>query len=250
VEYRVEELAREAGIRVDTVRFYQGRGLIPPPRRRGRVAIYGDEHLARLRRIREWSEAGVSLAGIRRLLERAPSGESDVALRRALAEEQAGERTLTRAELSAEAGVPEPLLRAAESAGLLVPLRVGGEARFSEADLEMARSGLSILAAGFPLDALLRLAVDHSAEVKAVCERAIDLFDAYVRRAPQNGVRPEQVEESFRALLPEVTRLVALHFQRTLVNRALERLEGREELEGLAQAVAAMESAQLEVKWK
>ena len=40
MEYRVEELAASAGVRVDTVRFYQGRGLLPAPRREGRVAFY------------------------------------------------------------------------------------------------------------------------------------------------------------------------------------------------------------------
>ena len=53
MEYRVEELARAAGVPVDTLRFYQARGLLPAPRRRGRVAVYDEDHGARLRRIRE-----------------------------------------------------------------------------------------------------------------------------------------------------------------------------------------------------
>ena len=49
MEFRVEALASAAGVRVDTVRFYQTKGLIPKPMRRGRVAIYGETHLERLR---------------------------------------------------------------------------------------------------------------------------------------------------------------------------------------------------------
>ncbi|MBV8236536.1 MAG: MerR family transcriptional regulator, partial [Acidimicrobiia bacterium] len=48
-EYRVQELAREAGIRVELLRSYQSKGLLPPPRHEGRVAWYGPRHLERLR---------------------------------------------------------------------------------------------------------------------------------------------------------------------------------------------------------
>lgn len=44
-EYRMEELARLAGITVRTLRFYRERKLIPPPRREGRIAWYDDHHL-------------------------------------------------------------------------------------------------------------------------------------------------------------------------------------------------------------
>ncbi len=252
MEYRVEELAAQAGISVDTIRFYQGRGLLPPPERRGRVAIYGDVHLERLSRIRSLAEGGLSLAVIRRLLQGQESGElthDDTSLVAALASERVGERTLTRAELAAESGVAEPLVAAAEAAGLLTPLRVGGEARYAEADLAMSRAGLAILSAGFPLNELLALAVEHASHIQGLAERAIDLFDDHIRRAATPSDEPEAVTDAFRRLLPQVTRLVALHFQRTVVTRALARLEGRRELEDLAEALAAVESSRLEVRW-
>ncbi|MFJ2111671.1 MerR family transcriptional regulator, partial [Streptomyces sp. NPDC087850] len=57
-EYRMAELAREAGITVRTVRFYRERGLIAPPRREGRIAWYDGNHLARLRTITALRERG------------------------------------------------------------------------------------------------------------------------------------------------------------------------------------------------
>lgn len=63
-EYRMEELAAEAGIPVRTLRFYRERGLIPPPRREGRIAWYGPHHLARLRTIAALLERGHTLNGI------------------------------------------------------------------------------------------------------------------------------------------------------------------------------------------
>ena len=75
MEYRVEQLARSAGISVDTVRFYQSRGLLPGPRREGRVALYAESHLERLRRIRALRQEGFTLAQIHRLVE-APAPEA------------------------------------------------------------------------------------------------------------------------------------------------------------------------------
>ena len=67
-EYRIDELASRAGTTVRNVRAYQDRGLIPPPRRRGRVGWYSDEHLARLRLIGELLDRGYSLANIGELI--------------------------------------------------------------------------------------------------------------------------------------------------------------------------------------
>ncbi|MET8456164.1 MerR family transcriptional regulator [Streptomyces parvulus] len=66
-EYRMEELARLAGISVRTLRFYRERKLIPPPRREGRIAWYDDHHLARLRTIAALLERGHTLSGIAEL---------------------------------------------------------------------------------------------------------------------------------------------------------------------------------------
>lgn len=68
-EYRMEELARLAGISVRTLRFYRERKLIPPPRREGRIAWYDDHHLARLRTITALLERGHTLNGIAELAE-------------------------------------------------------------------------------------------------------------------------------------------------------------------------------------
>lgn len=50
-EYRIDDLAFAAGTTTRNVRAYQERGLLAPPEKRGRVGIYDDSHLARLRLI-------------------------------------------------------------------------------------------------------------------------------------------------------------------------------------------------------
>jgi len=259
VEYRVEELAGAAGMRVDTVRFYQARGLLPAPRREGRAAIYDESHLARLRRIRALKQDGFSLAQIERVLgpEASSGGEP---LLQALVEESVGTRTLSRDELAREAGVPEALVRAAESMGILAPVAAftsdestaagGDSARFTEADLELARAGLAILEAGIPLTALLEPTSAHVRNTEVVCEQAIDLFDEFVRKSGPAADNADAISAVFRSVLPQVTKVVALHFQRTLVNRALGRLEAGEADPALEAALAAADAGRLEVEWR
>ncbi|MDH6575268.1 DNA-binding transcriptional MerR regulator [Kitasatospora sp. MAP5-34] len=77
-EYRVEELAQAAGITTRTLRFYRERKLLQPPRKEGRIAWYGEEHLSRLRVIGELLERGHTLGGIAELIGAGESGR-DVA---------------------------------------------------------------------------------------------------------------------------------------------------------------------------
>ena len=252
MDYRVEELARAGGVSIDTVRFYQARGLLSAPRREGRIAVYGDAHLERLRRIRELLDEGLTLALIGRVFAREAEAQAanghDENLLDALVSEHVGARTLTRAELAHESGVPEPLIAAVEQAGLIAPLDLEGEVRYSGADLEMARAALEILRTGFPLQEILGLAVEHARNVQSVTDRAIDLFDDHVRKAGrEDRVHERAVSDAFRLLLPQVTRLVALHFQRTLTHRALSRLRDRGAPGDLRAALAATEERRLEV---
>jgi DNA-binding transcriptional MerR regulator len=247
VDYRVEQIAAAARVPVDTLRFYQARGLLPAPRREGRIAIYDDAHVERLRRIRSLQQQGFKLSQIRRVFEN-PELDAQEPLLAALIEESIGERTLSRDELAVEAGMPEGLVLAAESAGLFEPMIVDGEPRFGEADLAMARAGLGLLEAGFPLKELLDLATNHARSVHAACDAAIDLFDDHIRKRDTANDDGEAVAHVFKELLPQVTRLVAIHFQRTLVNRALNRLRGKSEHSALVAALGESESARLEVE--
>lgn len=65
----IDELARAAGTTVRNIRVYQDRGLIPPPQRRGRIGLYGPEHLRRLRLVLRMLDRGYPLAAIRELVE-------------------------------------------------------------------------------------------------------------------------------------------------------------------------------------
>jgi DNA-binding transcriptional MerR regulator len=227
-EQRVEDLARAAGISVDTIRFYQKRRLLTPPRRAGRVAWYGPEHAERIARIRDLQQRGLSLALIRRLLD-GDLDATDARLAAAVADETRDE-LLTLAELAARAEVPEALLAAVAHEGLLVAQRGNGIDRYAAHDVDVVRSGLALLEAGLPLDGLLALARRQHTMTRAIAEEAVAMFDANVREPLRESAltdeeRAARLVDAFRTLLPTVTTLVAQHFRRVLLEVAQEHLE-------------------------
>jgi MerR family transcriptional regulator, mercuric resistance operon regulatory protein len=63
-------LAKAAGVGVETVRYYQRRGLLSEPARpQGEIRRYGDADLKRLRFIRSAQAAGFTLAEIKELVD-------------------------------------------------------------------------------------------------------------------------------------------------------------------------------------
>jgi DNA-binding transcriptional MerR regulator len=57
-EYRLDELARVSGVSARNIRAYRERGLLDPPRRVGRSALYDDYHLSQLNTISQLLRKG------------------------------------------------------------------------------------------------------------------------------------------------------------------------------------------------
>lgn len=64
----IGKLASSAGVGVETVRFYQRKGLLSVPARAGGVREYGAEDVRRLRFIRKAQTAGFTLEEIKELI--------------------------------------------------------------------------------------------------------------------------------------------------------------------------------------
>jgi len=67
-EYRIDDLARLAGTTTRNIRVYRDRGLLPPPLRVGRIALFNDTHLTRLRLITSMLDRGYNIAHVREML--------------------------------------------------------------------------------------------------------------------------------------------------------------------------------------
>jgi DNA-binding transcriptional MerR regulator len=228
MEMRVEQLSARSGVAVDTIRYYQSKGLLDPPRREGRVAWYGDGHLERLGRIRSLQQRGFTLATIVRLV----SGELDAADEALLGElsgwpdgpsepsaadpappptdpaspggldggtEDHGIGSesgplLTIGELAEVTGVPLALLKAVEAEGLLIPRRIGGQDRYTGEDVAAARAGLLLLEWGIPLSALLDLSRRHHEATQAVAAEAVSMFSTHVRGPLRRAHPPAEAD--------------------------------------------------------
>ncbi|MFG2005826.1 MerR family transcriptional regulator [Spirillospora sp. NPDC048911] len=228
MELTVDELAARAGVSVRTVRFYAGRGLLPPPRLRGRTGLYGADHLARLELVRELQSLGLTLAAIEKHLEKIPldAPPEDLALQRALLSPWAPEQTeeLDRHELDRRAGRhldDEALARLealgvvellADSVRVVSPALLGISAELAELPM--------------PLDTLIASheAVDRyttalAAELQSVFQ------DTIVRPYRERGRPPEEREQLLELatkLKPLMIQSLVTSFQRA-VDKAIRR---------------------------
>ena len=113
-------LSRRTGVNIETIRYYERIGLLPPPRRtEGGHRLYSDEHFKRLIFIRRSRQLGFTLDEIRNLLCLVESGYTceevkDAALahlkgiRRKITDLQRMERTLAETAACCEGGtIPE-----------------------------------------------------------------------------------------------------------------------------------------------
>jgi Cu(I)-responsive transcriptional regulator len=65
----IGDLARATGTKVETIRYYERTGLLPPPPRTGgNYRAYGAEHLARLSFVRRARDLGFPIGQVRALL--------------------------------------------------------------------------------------------------------------------------------------------------------------------------------------
>jgi DNA-binding transcriptional MerR regulator len=107
MEMTIDELAQRVSMTSRNIREWQRQGLLPPPARRGRVGIYSDEHVARIKRVQQLHSEGFPLDLIRRMIDTGTGSESDI---RHLAAEvlapfsTAGPTTVSRAELDNRLG--------------------------------------------------------------------------------------------------------------------------------------------------
>ena len=84
---QIGQLAQQAGVAIDTVRYYERQGLLPPPQRRASgYRQYDNQDISRLRFIRRAKDLGFTLQEIQELQQLSGSRNADRAEVRALAQ--------------------------------------------------------------------------------------------------------------------------------------------------------------------
>lgn len=229
MELTVDELAGRAGVTVRTVRFYAGRGLLPPPKLRGRTGLYGEDHLARLELVRELQSLGLTLSSIERHLERIPldAPPEDLALQRALLSPWAPDQpeNLDRHELDRRAGrhLDDEALKRLEALGV-IELPAPDLVRVASPALLGISAELAELP--MPLDTLIASHEAVERYTTALAEELQQVFqDTVVRPYRERGRPPEERErllELATKLKPLLIQSLVTSFQRA-VDRAIRR---------------------------
>lgn len=86
---KIGKLARSAGVNIDTVRYYERQGILPPPQRQASgYRRYGQDDIARLGFVRRGKALGFTLVEIRDLLALSGRPADDMAGLKATATEK------------------------------------------------------------------------------------------------------------------------------------------------------------------
>lgn len=195
-ELTVEELSARTGISVRNLRFYTTRGLVPPPTKKGRSAVYGREHVARFELLQELQAHGLTLAAIERFFEGIPADATaeQIALQRATLRPIAGIEpvVVTRTELAERAGrkLTDADLESLVALGAVTTLEDG---RFSVNEAKL-HSSLHLSDLGVPTPLVLACEEVYRRHSRAMADELEALFRETVWPAYKAGeVGAEQV---------------------------------------------------------
>jgi DNA-binding transcriptional MerR regulator len=229
----IDELAQRTRLTVRNIRAYQSRGLVPPPRLRGRTGYYGQQHVARIELIRELQSEGFNLEAIRRLIDGA-GGETEEVLRFTKAVREPFEQEEPRevgvdelAESWGDRADPRILSRAIEL-GLLREL---GEGRFEERSPRLSTAGLELARLGIDPGTGLDVIATARRHAEGVAEAYVQLFLNEIWKPFVDDGRPEErwpdVREALERLRPLAAEVLLAVFGLAMTE-ATDRAFGRE----------------------
>jgi DNA-binding transcriptional MerR regulator len=197
--WRIDELAQRSSLSVDTIRFYQREGLVDPPVRRGRTAVYGPTHLHRLEQIRDLQARHLSLAAIRGLLSTQRLGLAESLF-------AAGEGDYTPTQLAGAADVDRDLVDELERAGILQAPEALGRESYDDTDLRLLMAVRRMLDLGLPRALVVRLGELYATSFATMQEQVLALFTSggEVLRGEELNEFHEHIADSLGEVLKPV----------------------------------------------
>lgn len=229
-EYRIDDLAREAGTTTRNVRVYQESGLLPRPQRRGRVAIYTDRHLGQLQAIIRLLSEGFTVKHILKFLTGLQRGEDlaevlDLADLGELVTEPWSRpvpQVMTREQLETRLGrLDAPMLRRLTNSGVIEA--VDTDDVYRVADLRQIDDFATLVSRGLPLTVILKTvtAVDKKLDDAAGLLARSGSSEVVRQRGP--GWLPTNDDElGWAADLVDAMRKVARRSAHASLDRALD----------------------------
>ena len=221
--WRIDELAQQAGVTVDTIRYYAREELLTSPVREGRHKVYGPEHLERLGRIRELQEQRFSLAAIRAILNVDRPGIEDLFI--------AQGRSYTLEELVEKSGLDAELIARLRAIGLLAEPESLGHDVYDDNDLGLLRAVVELHEIGMTEDILVELGaiyVHHFHALQADVHAMLAGEGRDWDRAELVAVQRRLTANSQR-MIPAVDRVLNYVHQRTIQRLTLEAVRTAQE---------------------
>ena len=222
--FRIDELAREAGMTVDTIRYYASEGLLdPPPERSGRHKLYDQGHLDRLRRIRELKEQRFSLAAIRAIVTVDRPGLESLFV--------ASGRTYSYDDLVARAGVDRALADSLHDVGLLPDPSESGRAAYDDSDLGLLRAVAELRDIGMTPELLIDLGSIYVRHFRALQRDVHDMLAGKNREWDEDELVEIQrrLTANSQRMIPAVDQVLNYIHQRTIQRLTLEAVRTAEE---------------------
>jgi len=229
--YRVDELAAHTGITVRNIREYQDRGLLPPPERSGRIALYADAHVVRLRLVDRLLRRGYPLGVIRELLEAWACGRDlddvlgfETVVSRPWTDEVTVRLPLLHLRRVFGRQLTVPIIRRAVTLGIVTPV---GLRAFDVHSPALLQAGVDLVAAGIPLARVVDVIERVQAELDQPADRLVGMvFDALLPDGTPGGLPDgadlRRLNETIAVLRPHATRAVEALFGWSL-QRAVDR---------------------------
>jgi DNA-binding transcriptional MerR regulator len=241
-EYRIDDLAREAGTTVRNVRVYQDRGLLPPPRREGRAGIYSEVHLGRLRLIGQLLERGYTFAHIAEFFAGWQSGKnlSEVlGLEEVLTTQWTDEMAdYVTADHLVELFGPDQISPGNLATAIEQELVVPDGDRYRVPSPRLLHAGAELVKAGIPLAVVLELSSSLARDMEASAARLIGaVMDHIVLKHPAlaDGTDADVADLArlIQHLKPLAKLAVDAHLARAMERRVRDAIQAHVEATGL-----------------
>jgi len=218
VLYTIDELASLSGVPSRTIRFYQSKGTLPAPERRGRVAYYRAEHIDRLKVIAELQDRGLRLDAIRDALQQLEQGGDSLHEWLGMGDELqapwSDDRPIvvTETELLAKLGNRLGMLAELRRVGMIERQGNSRPATYIVPSPGLLEIGMHLDAAG--VDAITAYEASETMR-RPIAKMSDDLVQFFAERAGQGfggHGEPHEIARAFEALRPEGLRAVQLIF--------------------------------------
>ncbi|AVZ40385.1 MULTISPECIES: MerR family transcriptional regulator [unclassified Dietzia] len=217
---RIDELAETSGATVRNIRVYQERGLLQPPIRKGRTALYGPDHRSRLEMILRLLNRGYTFATIEELLIAERHGFTlaellEVESVRSERRPTGSRRRRTRSESQAVASfdIPETLKEVGESIGLVTEPGAAGHLLSDAYIAELLRDLIVLGVDADGIEKIGRLVMEGQG-------RAVEAITVLVEALGDAGIDKAVLEKRVRSTLPRAgtaARLIFLSAAETLL---------------------------------